>query len=432
MKIDLNEGQAAAIDVMERNKMCVFTGPPGSGKTTTLAQWLSTQNLSKTMCMAPTGRAAQRMMESFSEAGVKLGARTIHASLVPDRNGHDGNGWSFKYNRDEKLQANRIIIDETSMCDNSLMASVLEAIPPGAQVILVGDPDQLPPVGKGRPFLDMINSGSIPHAKLTEIHRFAGRIAHVCQKINRGQSFETSPSVDMGVKAGPHGPENLRHLERKNGIESFKTMKTLVQKIQDRGFDPIHDMQVIVTLNDTGIVPRSSANRILQELLNPNGKRISDCPFRVGDKVMCLKNGTRKTENAEGWGDLPAEDGSATYVANGESGLVEFVDKKAIWVRFSGQRIRFTRAMWNSQVTLAYAITVHKSQGGGWPVVIFLIDDATISDRSLTYTAISRSKKLCFTIGRMDLINKHIREIKVKGRKTFLKEMLQDSDLESI
>lgn len=422
--ITLSPDQVSAKKMLSNSQMCVFSGGPGTGKTTTLSHWLRQIDSDNTWCFAPTGRAAQRMMEAFEECGVPLAAKTIHAGLIPERTGYDGGGWGFHYNKDNHLPCDRVVVDESSMIDNATMASLLQAIRPGTQVIFIGDPDQLPPVGKGRPFLDLIESGSVPHAQLTQVHRFAGRIAHVCRQVNDGKSFKTSPKLDLSNDAGEYGPENLRHVERIHASQSLEVLNSIVQKVEDRGFNPVKDMQVIVSRNDKGPVHRKLVNERLQKLLNPTGKTVSGCQYRAGDKVMCLRNAVRETYEPGGL-DSPVKNGGSVYTANGEGGVVAFVGPKAIWCRFGKAVIQFKRSSWETQVCLAYAITVHKSQGGGWPVVVYLIDDTRLNDRSLVYTAISRAKKMCITIGRMATLNGQIRKVSVKQRKTFLKEMLK-------
>lgn len=352
-----------------------------------------------------------------------LEAKTIHAGLIPERSGYDGNGWGFHYNKDNYLPCDRVVVDESSMIDNATMSSLLQAIAPGTQLILTGDPDQLPPVGKGRPFLDMIESSVVPHANLTEVFRFAGRIAHACKQINQGKGFKPSKELNLESNAGEYGPENLRHIERIHASQSLQVLDSLIGKIEQRGFDPLRDLQVIVSRNDSGPVNRELVNERMQRLLNPTGMTVKDCPFRVGDKVMCLRNGIRETygPGIEG----PETDGGSVYTANGEGGFVEVVTPKAIFCRFGPALIKFARSSWRTQVCLAYAITVHKSQGGGWPVVVYLIDDTRLNDRSLVYTAISRAKKMCLTIGRMATLNGQIRKVSVRQRKTFLREMLR-------
>jgi exodeoxyribonuclease V alpha subunit len=424
MAITLSESQNEAVDVLRNNRLCLFTGPPGSGKTTTLSHWMKDVDISGTRCFAPTGKAAQRMMESFGEAGVSLPATTIHCGLIPNQSGYDGSGWGFYYNESRRLPYKRIVVDESSMADNAVMSWLLQSVADGCQVILIGDPDQLPPVSKGKPFMDMIESGVVPHAKLTEIHRFAGRIAHVCQRINAGKTFTPSPKIDLDINAGEFGPENIRHVERPNGSMSLSALDAVCLKIAERGFDPIRDMQVIVSRNDQGPVNRELVNLRLQSLLNPDGFRVDNCPFRVGDNIMCLRNGMRKIQTLEFGG--PMDTKSLTYVANGESGEVEYVNESTICCRFGSDLVSFRKSSWNREVCLAYAITAHKSQGGGWPVVVYLIDETRLNDRSLIYTAISRSKTLCITIGRMSTLTGQIKRVKVRERKTFLKEMIRE------
>jgi len=432
MKIELDPDQLAAVDILNSSNFVLFTGGPGTGKTTTLAHWLkSLDDLSGTWCFAPTGRAAQRMEEAFAECGLNLKASTIHAGLIPNRMGHDGGGWTFCYNEFNQLPCVRVVVDESSMIDTSLMASLLQAIPNEAQVILVGDPNQLPPVGKGRPFLDMIQSAKIPTANLTKPHRFAGRLAHVCQGINKGMMVIASERLDLSTTAGVFGPENIRHVERKTTTMQLATLDVLIPKMEAHGFDPRNDMQTIVPRNSEGGVSREAVNKRLQQLLNPDGASLDDCPFRISDKIMCLQNGTRETWTI----DSPFEPGfknggEAAYIANGEMGEVVCITSKAIFCRFPSSTgvsaVQFTKATWKSQVTLAYAITSHKSQGGGWPVVFYMIDDTRLNDRSLVYTAISRAKKVCITIGTMALLTKQIFKQSVTARKTFLQEAIQE------
>ena len=362
------------------------------------------------------------MMEAFGECGVNMRATTIHAGLIPDRTGYDGRGWTFHYNERNHLPFKRVILDEGSMPDNATLCALFRAISPGTQVVLCGDPDQLPPVGKGKPFIDMINAGTIPHAKLTEVHRFAGRIAVACQAINQGRRIVASEKIDLSPTASECGPENLRHVERKDAMQSLQALEILIDRVTDMGFSPLSDVQVLVARNSDGGLNRESVNIRLQQLINPHGRSVKGCPFRIGDKAMCLKNGSYETYDVDG---TARKTGIPAYVANGESGIVSHVHEKLIIVDFSGHHVGFTRAVWNSMVCLSYAITCHKSQGGGWPCVIYMIDNTRLVDRNLTYTAISRSKKLCLTVGEMSTMQRQIQVVKVDKRKTFMKEMLQ-------
>lgn len=424
MSISLTQEQLDAVEVINDNNLVLFTGPPGAGKTTTLSHWLkSVDDLQNTWCFAPTGRAAQRMMEAFDECGVRMHAKTIHAGLIPDRSGYDGNGWTFYYNKNNKIPCDRVVVDEFSMMDDAMCRSLFEAIEPGTHVVLIGDPCQLPPVGKGKPFINMIESGAIPHAKLTTVHRFAGRIAQVCQQINAGRTITPSPRLDLDKNASEIGPENFRHVECRTAIDSLITLDKVLAKVAERGFSLKNDVQVIVTRNDKGGVNRQLVNDRLQSLINPKGFSVRDCPFRKGDRVMCLQNGLRDTWAING--SYPESTGCNRYVANGESGVVVYVDIKSILVDFGdGHLIKFTSGQWRGQICLAYAITTHKSQGGGFPVAIYMIDDTMLVDRALTYTAVSRAKRMCFSIGSLSLMQRQVQKVSVDSRKTFLKEML--------
>lgn len=418
--------QEAAIRLLENNKLSLLTGGPGRGKTFTLAHWVKQTSDIETWCFAPTGKAAQQMMLAFAKSGIHLSAKTIHSGLIPTRTGYDGRGWEFNYNADNPLPCQRVIVDENSMIDVPTFSWLLDAISYDTKVVLVGDPDQLPPVGKGKPFIDLINSGLVPHAHLTEIHRFAGRIAHVCDQVNRGEKITTSPKLDLDVNASEIGPENLRHFEKRNPAQSLDTLDKLVEKMKDRGYSPISDIQVLVARNTEGALNRVAVNTRMQKLVNPDGYTIKDCPYRVGDRVMCLKNGLYKCFELVDWGTRGdvVNLNRPTYIANGETGVVTHIDSKAIYVNFGNAMVEFTKAGWTSMVTLAYAITTHKSQGATIPVVIYMIDDTRLVDRSLVYTALSRSKEICLTVGMISTLNKQIKNVKVDKRKTFMQEIL--------
>jgi ATP-dependent exoDNAse (exonuclease V) alpha subunit len=314
-----------------------------------------------------------------------------------------------------------LIVHNCSMIPASLMASLLSAVRPGACILFIGDPNQLPPVGAGRPFLDMIEAG-LPHGHLSEVHRFAGRIAQVCKSINDGKQWQPSAQVDLEPADG--FPENLRHIERAVPAMQVQAMKTVIDRVVNgRGFDPVWDMQVLCAVNDKSPVCRKNLNATLQEMLNPGGERLERNPFRVGDKVMALKNGFR----VEHWEDEKPSVLMEHYVANGEIGKVENISEHWIAVRFSGKEsvIRFDRAEW-TEIDLAYAITCHKAQGAGFPVVIVMIDStggaSFVCSRSHHYTAISRASKLCITIGKKSVMNEHCRKVDTERRKTFLTE----------
>jgi exodeoxyribonuclease V alpha subunit len=364
------------------------------------------------------------MMEAFSECGVDLRAKTIHSGLIPTRVGYDGLGWEFEYNHKSHLPVDRVFVDETSMIAAAEGSWLFAAIRPGCQVVMIGDDYQLSPVGKGKPLKDMIESQMFPHAHLTEVHRYAGRIAHVCKCIRMGEKIEPSPKLDLDPDAGPHGPENYKHLERFRGHQILETLDLMLERMKARGFNPIKDVQVIVTRNLAGELDRKTVNHRLQELLNPDGQQTPNCPFRLGDKVICKKNKHRATWHTLD-GDWMQKDHGSTYVANGEDGIVCNLDSfgKAIYVSHAGGVVKYTKPGWEKEVVLGYALTCHSTQGSGWPVAIYLVDDCGLNDRNLVYTGFSRPKKILLSIGQLGVLNRQILKSKLDDRKTFLSEL---------
>jgi len=418
--IELTDEQNAAVDKIIGNRICLLTGGPGTGKTTTLSVAAKEMNPHETYFCAPTGRAAQRMSEALGESGLGMTATTIHSLLMPTRNGHEKKGWGFGFNKQNKLPAKNIVCDETSMCDNSILQSLITALSDDCRLILVGDPDQLPPVGVGAGLRDLISTGIVPHAKLTKIHRFAGRIAHACRQINLGKRWIPSAAINDSPDAGEFGPENLKHIERRSPAECIDAMQSTIEALIDRrGFHPLNDIQVLCSRNDQGPMSRKVLNERLQVMLNKDGETLEGCPFRVGDKIMCLQNGFRESFDQEGLDKL-----GQVYIANGEIGNVVSIDKKDVLIKFAGLFVKFPRGVWFTQLTLAYAITVHKSQGGGWPVCIYMIDEARHVDRSLVYTALSRGKKFDFTIGKLQVLHQQCERMLLEQRKTFLSEKI--------
>lgn len=418
----ITDHQVAGLEAATAGNVGLLTGLPGTGKSFSLARLVGLLPPGRVALAAPTGRAAVRMMESMAQYGYEqLHASTIHSLLGITRNGHDGDGWGFLHNEHNPLPADFIIIDESSMIPNSLMASLLSAVRPGACILFIGDPNQLPPVGAGRPFLDMIEAG-LPHGHLSEVHRYAGRIAQVCKAINDGQPWQPSPQVDLDPANG--FPENLRHIERGNPALQIAALKTVVEKVvSGRGKNPIWDLQVLCAVNDKSPVCRKKLNESLQALLNPDGESLPNNPFRVGDKAMCLKNGFR----VEHWEGEKPDHVWEHYVANGEIGRVEAIDANWIAVKFAGKAatIRFWRGEW-SEIDLAYACTVHKAQGSGFPVVVVMLDGSGgaefVCSRAHHYTAISRASELCITIGKRSVLDEHCRKVDTERRVTFLTE----------
>lgn len=369
--------------------------------------------------VAPTGKAAVRITEVMTEKKLYVDATTIHTCLKPVKMGYDGQGWSFRHCRMCPLPFDLLVCDESSMVDTELMSDLLGAVQRGSQVLLVGDPYQLPPVGPGRPFCDFINAG-LPHGHLTEIHRFAGRIAKVCQQIRDGERWEPSERVDLSAEF----PENMRHVEC-HSSQVVPALLSLIPKLKDYGFNSPDQIQIICPCNSAGSLSRERLNIVLQDHWNASGLRAEGNSFRVGDKVMIKKNSFYPE------GDYSSErSGTDHYVANGEIGRV--VMNSSEWTEaMFGNRVIRIKSDFEKPPVQAWAVTIHNSQGSQWPCVIAIADSSGAADRvcnrSLWYTGISRAGKLAVTIGQRAAIDRHCAVIALDQRKTFLTERIRSA-----
>lgn len=413
----LDSHQAEQLDLALSGRVGILTGSAGTGKSYTVGRYL--RSLDGDYCVvAPTGKAASRLNQELD-----CGARTIHAALKPERHGHDANGWMFWHNERNPLRDSVIVVDETSMVPAGLMASLLSAVPTGARVLLVGDPHQLPPVGHGRPFFDLIESGAIARGHLSKLHRYAGRVARVANAIKDGHPWEPSRRIDLEAKQ----PENLRHITTASASATVHAIEELARRMIHRGIDPIHDMQILCALNDRGELSRRRLNDRLQHSLNPAGDRREGLPFRQNDRIMCLRNQLK---------DVVAEDGRPTgqkvYVANGETGHVSgwLTDLSGratgVLAGFCGERIAIRKTAMARDFSLAYACTVHKFQGAQSRVIAAVIDPSgtRVVHRAWWYTAITRASELCFTVGQLPLLRQQCRRVEIVERKTFLRERI--------
>jgi len=400
----------------------ILGGGPGTGKTWTAAAILRSlvvQHGSGCIAVcAPTGKAAVRITEAMQQHDLPLTATTAHRMLGVTKAGHDGNGWGFQHNEGCPLPQRYVVVDEASMLSTDLAASIFGACGPGTHVLLVGDIGQLPPIGHGAPLRDMIAAG-LPYGELTQIQRNAGAIVRACHAIRRGEKFR--PCRQVNVDAG----ENYRHIESPTGSLTRKHLRRLFESMPE-DINPTTDCQVLVVCNENGTLARSELNPMLQSVLNSGGETAKANPFRVGDKVMCLKNGMLPFEG-ENWDDEKMN--MEEFIANGEIGIVTHVEPKLALVALdSPRRVIQVRGEKLKDFCLAYAITTHKSQGSQWPIVIYASDDYRgarfVACRELIYTMISRAEKLCVTIGKMQTIYTDCRRQVLNGRKTFLKEML--------
>jgi ATP-dependent exoDNAse (exonuclease V) alpha subunit len=386
---------------------------------------------------APTGKAAVRATENLQNQGLTLAATTIHRLLkVVQQDGGDG-GWAFERNEHNPLELDYLFIDEVSMCDTSLLASLLAARPAGCHVLLIGDPDQLAPVGRGAPLRDLIAAG-IPCGHLKKIRRNAGRIVQECARIRDDGRIQFAKRAD--VSAG----ENLVLVPRDSAERQAAELEDILKQFMQKGGQnggiraAVWDCQVLVPLNEKSELSRKLLNKRLQKLLNPNGETAGNCPFRVNDKIVCLQNGSLPLVAGDSNGGGKAGE---AYVANGEIGEVIEVNAGYLIVQLTlpDRLVRVPRGKQSESedgeqsagcnFDLAYALSVHKSQGSEWPIVIVMLDAhggaRWLCDKHWLYTAISRAKRLCLCIGEQATAAAMVRKSNMWLRKTFLREDIE-------
>lgn len=398
--IQLAESQKLAIDKALDNRLMVITGGPGTGKTTlvnALLKTLATKKLNIKLC-APTGRAAKRLSESTG-----MEATTIHRLL--EINPAHG---SFKRNEESPLLCDYLVIDETSMVDVPLFYSLLKALPTNSALLLVGDVDQLPSVGAGQVLKDIINSKVIATAQLTEIFRQAAtsKIITNAHSVNQGilpnlQTINTKDISDFYFIEAEHGNDIIN-----------KIITMMKDRIPKRfNLNPIQDIQLLCPMQRGGAGARS-LNVELQKVLNPNysnGITKFGQIFAAGDKIMQTENNYDKE----------------TY--NGDIGIIRSINEEdqEITINFYNRDVTYDYTDLD-QITLAYATTIHKSQGSEYPAVIIplTMQSYMMLRRNLIYTAITRGKKLVVIIGQKKALAMAIKNNTSSNRYSKLHEWL--------
>jgi exodeoxyribonuclease V alpha subunit len=402
--LQLAAQQRQALELACRSKVLVITGGPGVGKTTiinSIVKILRAKKL-KVRLAAPTGRAAKRMAEATGGE-----AKTIHRLLV-----FDPKTFAFKHNDKHPLDGDVFLIDETSMLDISLAWQLVRAIPHRSAVILVGDVDQLPSVGPGCVLRDIIDSGTVPVCRLTEVFRQAARSAIVtnAHRINQGEM----PSFPLEKVESP-GSTDFYFVEIADPDQAVDLLRRLVCEHipQKFGFDRVDDIQVLAPMQ-RGVLGCRNLNTVLQEALNPTGPAIQryGWTFRVGDKVMQMVNDYDKD------------------VFNGDIGRVAKIDEveQEMTVRFEDRPVPYDFNELD-ELHLSYATTVHKSQGSEYPVVVLPIHTQhyLMLQRNLLYTAITRSRKLVVLVGTRKALAIAVKNVDARRRVTLLKQRLQAS-----
>ena len=398
LDIRLAGSQIAAIKEASRSKVLVVTGGPGTGKTTiinAILQIFSPLNI-RIQLAAPTGRAAKRMAEATGHE-----ARTLHRLLE-----YSMTKGGFQKDHKHPLPCDLLIVDEASMIDTILMHHLLKAVPLHATFILVGDIHQLPSVGPGNVLKDILASGGIPVVALDKIFRQAreSRIIVNAHRINRGE---------MPLRPPPGEKSDFFFIEQEDPQQVLNTILDLAAKRVPEyfGFDPMNDIQVLTPMH-RGVVGAGNLNLALQNRLNPSTQAIERGGriFRIGDKVMQIKNNYDKE------------------VFNGDMGRIIGLEMETreVIISFEDRELTYDFTELD-EVILAYAVSVHKSQGSEYPAVIIpmLIQHYMLLQRNLIYTAVTRGKRLVILVGTRKALAIGIRNDKTQKRYTLLEKRLR-------
>ena len=413
LDITLAPAQRQAVELALKAGALVITGGPGTGKTTILRfviTLLEEMGTEYALC-APTGRAAKRMGEATGRD-----ASTIHR-LLEYSYGEGG----FGRNAENTLLADVVIVDEMSMVDVPLMAALLRALAPGTRLIMVGDSDQLPSVGPGNVLRDMVDSGQIPVVRLTEIFRQSGRSAIVtnAHRINEGQMPILEGLEDFGFEPMEEQEAVIRRLI---ALNSGKAAKLGAQ-------EPLQDIQVLAPMKK-GPLGVYNLNKRLQEALNPPAhkkkeRKYGDVVFREGDKVMQIKNDYRLAWTRS-LPHQPPEMGEGAY--KGDLGTIMSIDlyEQTLEVLFDDGRSAVYSFSMLEELELAYCISIHKSQGSEFPIVLLplLGGPPMLLNRNLLYTAVTRARHMVCILGRQSCIQQMVRNNQVKRRYSGLARFL--------
>lgn len=397
LAFELDGGQASALQLVLGRSIGVLTGGPGTGKTTIVraAVTFARQRRMKVVLAAPTGRAAKRMAQATG-----MEAKTIHRLLEFDpRTG------AFRCDQEAPVDAELVIVDEASMLDQRLALALVLAVRPGTSLLLVGDSDQLPSVGAGDVLADIIASDCVPVARLQRVFRQAGdsEIVACAHSVKTGEIPQPSSAKDgeyffVECRTPDHAVDRLVHIVRDRMPAAF-------------GLDPFRDIQCLTPMN-TGALGTRALNHALQQALSPGGAHLmkGERRLHVGDKVMQVRNNY----------DLE--------VYNGDIGVVKTVDPAdvSLVVDYEGRAVEYSGAVLDD-LTLAYAITVHKSQGSEFQAVVLVLTTHhfKLLQRNLLYTAITRARERLVIVGTKRALKMAIDDLAGARRETRLNERLR-------
>lgn len=423
---DLTQHQKEVVsyNMAHGGRLITITGSPGSGKSFVLAKILQhmREKHSVAAC-APTGKAAQRLTSLLKT----MKAVTVHSLMEPVPTfGTDGSsvGWVFQRNKGNKIPENLIAVDECSMMNNWLASQMFKAIPDDAHIILVGDKNQLPPVGPGTMLRDLEKLSNLK--ELIEIQRNEGAIVSTCVSIRDEQKFCIMSTRSPGKNL--EGDNNLQLVLASKDPQKRKAVEKVADSILNGDIDgvdnPIGDVQFLTATHNNSHIGRIELNKFLQGKFNPDGKG-EHAHYKIGDKIICTKNNLIKDPSG----------GAIDFIANGELGYVVESHEKWIAARMESSNriynIHCGKDLGNGW-DLAHCITVHKGQGSQWPVVVVVMGSDygsnLVMSREWFYTAISRAKLGTIVISTMPEINSVIKKKRSWDRRSLIPNIMEALD----
>lgn len=417
-KMQFHEEQKKAIVEAVNNGISIITGGPGTGKTTIVKCIIEilSQNKEEVLLLAPTGRAAKRLSDSTG-----MEAKTIHRALEVGGE-YAGGGSRFMHNENNTLKVNAVIVDEVSMVDVMLMSSLLKALPRDARLVLVGDKDQLPSVGAGNVLGDILKSEIFPVTMLTKIYR----------QTDDSLIISNAHMINSGVMPVIDNKSRDFFFEQKSELSDIH--KAIIDMVTERipSFAKVESTQIqVLAPLKAGVCGIDNLNHTLQEILNPPSQRkmevvVGSTVFREGDKVMQTSNDYNLIWHKR-VGFLE-EEGEGVF--NGDIGQIEKIDYQTFetTVMFEdGRRCTYSRAD-VGELSLAYAITIHKSQGSEFDVVVIPVIAGTsmILTRNLIYTAVTRAKKMVVLVGEKKNLRRMVSNAYTVKRFTLLCDFIKD------